>query len=364
MKSRRTEQTNTTTTPPTTTTSTTSGLSNSEAQSQMTTAGGGGLSILDQARADNPVTLDDYALRSTGQGEGSLDVAGANARDQAYTQMELDDWVQVFSDAQAAVASGAQVEGRRTEEEMLAAIKAGTAPRYLARVGPKENFTGYNTFGRPIQFIFATEPADLVGCTAIEAMIKVGWTAKDIKESAAGKAIAVSVVDTSKALPAKSGSGTAKMDTGDFEWADLKAKAVGDSDFKKDIFDRLNADAAVSARFPTQADLDAQISGIIDIAASLPVGQEPSAPTDKVVWKHLRDALADNYGANRLYSGMGATIDEQNNLGAREVMVNNNDTGFALTPDNHRLIDIGPTFSADDVDRALTPPPVTTTGGA
>ena len=332
---------------------------NSQVQSTMTTGGSGGLSALDQARADNPVTLDDYCLRSTGEGEDALDVAGATTADSAYSAMELSDWEDAFAKAEVAMANGTKVEGKRTEEEMLAAIKANTAPRFLARVGPKVNFTKWNSFGRPNEFIFATEPADLIGCTAIEAMIKVGWGAEDIKKHAANQQIAVSILDTSKAVPKQGATNgeTTNIDTGRMEWPDLKAKAMGDSDFKKDLFDRLSADNAVSGMFGTQGDLEARLSGIFDVAADLPVGQSPSSPSDKVVHTHLREALSDNYGANQLYSGMGATIDEQGNLGAREVMVNNNESGFPLTPDNHTLIDIGPIFTPQDVDRALTPPP-------
>ena len=149
--------------------------------------------------------------------------------------------------------------------------------------------------------------------------------------------------------------GTAKMEVGKFEWPDIKARATGDADLKKDFLDAANADNAVPTY--TARDIDMILPRLIDVASKLAVGAEPSAPTDKALWGHLRDVLKNSYGANRLYSGMGATVDENGNLGAREVMLSNNDTGFALTPDNHRIIDLKPKFTASDVDKALAPPP-------
>jgi hypothetical protein len=186
-------------------------------------------------------------------------------------------------------------------------------------------------------------------------MIKVGWTADDIKNYAAGLDIAVAVLDTSKALPRKSGTGTAKMEVGIFEWPDIKRRAISDPDLKKDFLDAANADNSVPTC--TAKDIDVILPRLIDVASQLSVGASPSAPTDKALWGHLRDLLKNHYGANRLYSGMGATVDEQGNAGAREVMLNNNDTGFELTPDNHVIIDLKPKFAPEDVDKALAPPP-------
>jgi hypothetical protein len=53
---------------------------------------------------------------------------------------------------------------------------------------------------------------------------------------------------------------------------------------------------------------------------------------------------------------MGATITESGDLGAREVMVRNEGTSFALTADNHSIVDLG-SYSNDDVVHAFTPPP-------
>ena len=117
---------------------------------------------------------------------------------------------------------------------MLAAIKAGVLPRFLARVGPHENFIGadWQSFGSGRRkFIFATEPADLIGCGPVDAMLKVGWTREWI-EGAIGKAISVCIFDTSKVIPdQKDYSVERTVDTGRFDWADLTKKATGDTGF-------------------------------------------------------------------------------------------------------------------------------------
>ena len=75
-------------------------------------------------------------------------------------------------------------------------------------------------------------------------------------------------------------------------------------------------------------------------------------------------SLYNDHDANRLYAASEDTIDKQNNPGAHAVTVNHGDTRFTLPPDGHRLITLRPTFSQIDVDRVLTPPPFTTTGGS
>ena len=71
---------------------------------------------------------------------------------------------------------------------------------------------------------------------------------------------------------------------------------------------------------------------------------------------YLRTNLKNHYGANRLYSGMGATVDEDGNAGAREVMVNNSDTEFKLTADNSWFVPLG-SYTTGDCDHAFNPPP-------
>ncbi|MCB8965873.1 MAG: DUF4157 domain-containing protein [Ardenticatenaceae bacterium] len=224
----------------------------------------------------------------------------------------------------------------RTEKEMLAAIAANTLPRYIARVGPKENFTKFNSFGRPSEFIFATEPADLAGLSPIAAMVKVGWTKEWIK-GAAQKPIVVCILDTHKVVPTSNPNKKEKVSLGKMEWPELKAKALADPQF--DV-----ARQAVNITDP---------GACFDIWARTPVGGDPQTPDAQLKedCKKLRKILNDLYGANELYSGMGATISESGTLGAREVMVSNNDTGFKLTPDNHVLVDTSPSqFTTAEAD--------------
>ncbi len=216
----------------------------------------------------------------------------------------------------------------RSEREMLAAIAANTMPRYVARVGPKKNFVSYKSFGRPNDFIFATEPADLAGLSPVAAMYKVGWEKASIVKEA-GNPIAICILDTAKVVPAKSDpSKTAQVGMGKMEWPQLKAKALGDSGFVSDC-------TAVGIT---------DVGACFDVWMQTPVKGDPktSDPTLKANCLKLRQVLTDKYGANPLYSGMGATITEGGSLGAREVMITNKDTGFALTPDNHVVVDTNP----------------------
>ncbi len=74
-----------------------------------------------------------------------------------------------------------------------------------------------------------------------------------------------------------------------------------------------------------------------------PVGAQPNV-SDKAKaaqCKSLRDLLDAHFSANELYSGMGATIQPSGELGVKEVTVNNNNTGFELTGENHELVSLG-----------------------
>lgn len=306
------------------------------------------------------VTLDDFAHRATGAGADQLDVAGAQAKNAEYDAMTLADWSKQFADAKAAEAAGTPVDGR-SEEEMLAAIAANTAPKYLARVGPASDF-GRGTFGNPRRdFIFATEPADLVGCSAIEAMVKVGWTREWIDKNA-GAAIAVCVLDTSKAIQVDDGAGGTKDEkpaVGDFEWAQLIPKALGDANFVQLFKDQGAAQlTAVLGPNPADAAVSGMLQQLLDAWSVTPVGGKPAVGggDQSQLAAVVRDLIKTQYGANELYSGMGATITEKGDLGAREVMVEKGGTGFKLTPDNHTLISLDP-YTTDDVKKALDPPP-------
>lgn len=216
----------------------------------------------------------------------------------------------------------------RSEREMLAAIAANTMPRYVARVGPKKNFVNYKSFGRNNEFIFATEPADLAGLSPAAAMYKVGWEKASIVNEA-GNPIAICILDTKAVVPSKAdASKTTQVGMGKMEWPQLKAKALGDSGFKADC-------AAVGI---------GDVAACFDVWMQTPVKGDPktSDPKLKADCLKLRQVLNDKYGANPLYSGMGATVTEGGGLGAREVMLTNNNSGFALTADNHVLVDTTP----------------------
>lgn len=225
----------------------------------------------------------------------------------------------------------------RTAEEMLAAVAADTIPRYLARVGPKANFANYGVFGRPNEFIFATEPDDLAGLHPMAAMYKVGWEKASIVGQA-DKPIAICILDTQAIIPDKADPAkSAKVGIGKMEWPALKAKALADAAFMRSCSAAGVGDAG----------------SCFDIWHKTPVRGDPK--TDDAALKidchKIRVFLNDLYGANALYSGMGATIAENGQLGAREVMVANNGTGFKLTPQNHVLLDTNPsTYSKAEAE--------------
>ena len=75
----------------------------------------------------------------------------------------------------------------------------------------------------------------------------------------------------------------------------------------------------------------------------------------------LRNLIDRAYGANDLYTGMGATMDEGGALGGREVMLQPNGTGLKLTPDNHRRVSLGVMTQAQF--DALFPPTTGPTSG-
>lgn len=234
-------------------------------------------------------------------------------------------------------AKSIKTQTARSEKEMLEAIAAGGTPRFVARVSPRESFTKFMTFGRPGEFVFATEPADLRGCSPAAAMVKVGWTKQWIL-GAVGKEIVVCILDTQKAVATPTGD--KKVSVGKMEWPDIIAKAMGDAKFKSEA--------------QTKAGItdDNELKAVFDILKSTPVKAEPktkdSTLADKA--KKVRALLDTNYGANELYTGMGATMNTEGKLGAREVMVMNNDTGLKLTPDNHVLESLG-VLKQDDADK-------------
>ena len=296
-------------------------------------------------------TRDDFA-KGSGAG-GSLSqaetaAAGQNVRN--YNQMTLD---QVA--AQVSGAGGAQQLPGRSEREMLAAIESGQMPRYVARVGLLSRMTVGAAFGGgrfgDAPTVFATEPADVIGCKPLEAMLKVGWTYDSILSIvAAGHEVGVCVFDTEKAIqtdPADPNS-QKKVGVGNFEWPQLIAKAKAHPAFKQDV--------------TSQGIALTELDQIFQEVQNTPVGAAPASPKAGIV----RKAMKDHLSANELYSGMGATVQESGKLGAREVALDNNGTNFKLTPDNHRAIALGKVKQDEMNALAATlnkPVPFPTAGG-
>ena len=230
-------------------------------------------------------------------------------------------------------AASINTQTARSEQDMLAAIAAGGTPRFVARVDAKENFESYGTFGNPSrEFVFATEPADLRGCKPGEALIKVGWI-KSWLAGKIGKDIAVCVLDTQKTISTPSGD--AQMGVGKMEWPELIAKAMGDTNFK----------AAAQAKGVKD---DSELQDIFAVLEQTPVKATPAYKDPQLALK-VRKLLDTHYGANELYTGMGATMNTEGGLGSREVMVTNNGTGLKLTPQNHILESLG-TLTQTEVD--------------
>jgi hypothetical protein len=217
---------------------------------------------------------------------------------------------------------------------MLAACEAGHAPRFIARVGPRDGF-GRGSFANPNRpFVFATEPADLRGQTPAHAMFKVGWT-KDWIRPNIGKEIVVCILDTTVAIDNPANATKNKVQQGRMEWPDLRAAALADPAFI----------TAAGARGLTQAELP----DLFDICSKTPVGGTPRTP-DPVKQAHcriLRELIDQQYGANALYTGMGATLQGDGHLGGREVMIRPNGTGLRLTADNHVMVSLGNLSQAD-----------------
>ncbi|HRE91476.1 MAG TPA: DUF4157 domain-containing protein [Myxococcota bacterium] len=295
--------------------------------------GGGGASVqkMVQRKAGDPqgvtggkVTLEDFAGGKVSESD-KKSARDANASNDSKTLADM--------------AKSVKTGTARSEREMLAAIAANTMPRYVARVGPKKNFTNYKSFGRPNEFIFATEPSDLAGLGPAAAMYKVGWEKASIVQEA-GNPIAICILDTKAVVPSKAdASKTTQVGMGKMEWPQLKTKALGDSGFMADC-------AAVGIT---------NVAACFDVWMQTPVKGDPktSDPKLKGDCLKLRQVLNDKYGANPLYSGMGATVTEGGALGAREVMLTNNDSGFALTADNHVLVDTTPSSYSKTEAEAL-----------
>jgi hypothetical protein len=271
---------------------------------------------------DGKVTREDFAGKATAD-KGDKDAHEAHAK----------------ADNEATLAQHASdiTKGEaRSEAEMLAAVEKGAYPRFIARVGPRDNFS-YGSFANPGRpFVFATEPADLRGLKPAMAMYKVGWTKEWIKPNI-GKEIVVCVFDTTVAVENPAEGTKKKVEQGKMEWPELKAAAIADSKFK----------TAAEAKGITLAELPE----LFDICSQTPVKGDfrTGDAAKKQKCGVLREIIDSQYGANALYTGMGATLRQDGGLGGREVMIRPNGTGLKLTPDNHTFASLG-TMSQGDYD--------------
>ncbi|MFO0750243.1 MAG: DUF4157 domain-containing protein [Myxococcota bacterium] len=224
-----------------------------------------------------------------------------------------------------------------SDQEVCAAIAAGTVPRYLARVSSRADF-GRGTFGNPGKpFVFATEPSALRGCKPGQALIKVGWTKKWLTDKI-GQEIVVCIFDTKSPVPNKDGSGAqALVKTGSMEWSALATEALGNAKFQTEL---------AAANIPA-----AQVPECFRILKATPVGAAPKTTDAKLSgWcVAIRDMIDRVFSANWLYSGMGATVGQDGKLGGREVMCKENGTGLKLTPTNSQLVSLG-TLTQGEVD--------------
>jgi hypothetical protein len=275
-------------------------------------------------------TLDDFL----GDAPSATELGRAKEQAKTESQMSLDEQ-----------AKSIRLGHARSEREMLLAIKNGEMPRYIARVSPASNHPTFANPKRP--FVFATEPADLRGLTGAQAMWQVGWTREWI-QNAVSKEIEITILDThaliaTPAPPGASEGSVARVEVDRVEWNEIEREALADPNF---------TDAA-EARGISREDLVklfARAKGATMLEAVERVGPD-LAPKMQIVID-LMDRL---WSANRLYTGVGATMSEGLKTGAREVMVKPNGTGLKLTDANSRKISLG-VMTQKDVDALFANP--------
>ena len=303
----------------------------------------------DPGKTGGKASLADFSAEA---GVTSDDVDAAGAKVEAMNAMSLEDM--------KAHLGKAKDTGPRSTKEMLAAIGSGVLPRWVARVGAKAGFER-GTFGNPkANQIFATEPSDVAGLGPAEALVKVGWT-PDQLGSQVGKEIAMCVLDTKKAAePPSDGAesaagGDAQADGGgapqvtEMNWETL-AEVAKDEANNKRLYDQLDSLTGEDGIKLEKGDL----TTMFKLAAKTPVGAEPDTPdpTLKEKYKIFRKALGSGMAASELFSGMGATISETGDVGAREVMLMNNASSFKLSPENSVIHSLG-TLNKAEVDALI-----------
>lgn len=239
--------------------------------------------------------------------------------------------------------------GPRSTKEMLGAISSGVLPRWVARVGGKASFDN-GTFGSPnANQIFATEPSDVIGLSAAQALVKVGWTPSQLGGQV-GKEIGLCVLDT-QALSASSSADSETAEAAppkegpvrEMNWKTL-AEAAKDEKANARFYKALEKFSSEAAGVLKKEDLPAMFA----LAEKTPVGATPDGDEQTVAkYTVFRQALGSGMAASELFSGMGATISETGKLGAREVMLMNEGSGFKLTPENSVIHSLGVLKQAD-----------------
>jgi len=261
------------------------------------------------------VTHGDFAREA---GVTDEDVAQAGAAVEAENQKSL-------TEMQAMLGGPASELAPRSTKEMLAAIQSGVMPRWVARVGPLAGFTsGQFGFARAGQ-IFATEPKDVVGLNAAEALVKVGWTPAQAEKNI-GEDIGLCILDTDKALDTDGGTGE-KPSVGKIDWSTLE-EASRDPAKNAYFLDVLRDTTGPLGSMITEADLPA----LFKLASETPVGATPNTTDETLLDQYdaFREALSNGLSASELYSGMEATVSERGEVGAREVAVSNDGSNFKV----------------------------------
>lgn len=301
--------------------------------------GGGAVQKKDNGKTGGKTTVEDFA-KAEGVKQGDVDKAGANVA--AMNKMSL-------AQMQSYLGGPAKPVGPRSTKEMLGAIMSGVLPRWVARVGAKKNFDAGSFGYASANQVFATEPSDVVGLKAAEALVKVGWTPAQLKGQV-GNEIALCVLDTEKAVPNKNdATKNAKPAVQEMNWKTLAAAAM-DETKNAYFYSQLKKYYGPVAGTLTKADLPA----MFELAAKTPVGAKPDTTDPKLQEQYVmfRKAIDGGLSASKLFSGMGATVSEKGQLGAREVMVTNQDSGFKLTAENSVVTSLGVLQQAD-VDKLL-----------
>ncbi|MGN6104907.1 MAG: eCIS core domain-containing protein [Kofleriaceae bacterium] len=270
-------------------------------------------------------TLDDFIGIPANENE----ISGARSQAAREASMSL-----------AEQSASIRTEQARSEREMLLAIKNGEMPRYIARVGPASSHATFANPNKP--FVFATEPADLRGLAPAEAMWKVGWTREWIEPNI-GKEIEVVILDTHNSITDPSDSScAARVDVGGMVWEHLASAALSDRKFMR---------AAESVGITQQ-----ELIELFEHASGAPISESVArvGPARAGKMKEVTKLLEQHFSVNNLYTGIGSTMNESRQLGAREVMVRPNGTGLRLTPENHQKVSLG-TLTQADFDALFDP---------